>query len=66
MFLENFRARKFGMEVLVVDFRMYVASISFGLPPRMNGMHRTQFYHERLDPLSLIIDLFTDTAAILN
>ena len=28
---------------------------SFGLPPRMNGMHRTQFDHARLDFFSLVI-----------
>ena len=28
---------------------------SFGLPQRVNGIHRTQFDHLRLDPLSLVI-----------
>ena len=56
MFLEGFRAGKFGMGFFVVDFRMYVASITFGLPLKMNGMHRTQFYHERLDLLSRVIE----------
>ena len=37
-----------GNPNLQVSLRMrrkYVASISFGLPLRMNGMHRTQFDH---------------------
>ena len=35
--------------------RMYVASIRFGLPLRMNGMYRTQFEQECLDLLPLAI-----------
>ena len=34
--------------------RMYVASIRFGLPLRMNGMHKTQFDHARFDLLPLV------------
>ena len=34
---------------------IYVASISFGLPQRINGMHIAQFNHARLDLVSLLI-----------
>ena len=41
--------------LLLRTHRMYVCSqLSFGLPLRMNGMHRTQFNHVRLDLLSLV------------
>ena len=35
--------------------RMYVASISFGLPLRMNGMPKSQFAHKRIGLLRLVI-----------
>ena len=38
-------ARHPYLQVLLRMRRKYVASISFGLPLRMNGMHRTQFDH---------------------
>ena len=41
--------------LLLCTHRMYVVSFRFGLPLRMNGMHRTQFHHLRLDLLSLVI-----------
>ena len=33
--------------------RMYVTSISFGLPLRMNGMPKSQFDHKRIGLLRL-------------
>ena len=41
---------------VVITYVWHVCSQhSFGLPVRMNGMHRTQFDHGRLDLLSLVI-----------
>ena len=35
--------------------RVYVASISFGRPLRMNGMPKSQFDHKRIGLLRLVI-----------
>ena len=46
-------ARNPNLQVSLRMRRKYVASISFGLPLRMNGMHRTQFDHVCFDYLLL-------------
>ena len=45
----------FISRLLLCMRRMYVANIRFGLPLRMNGMHKTQFDHAHFDLLPLVI-----------
>ena len=47
-------ARNPNLQVIAYARHEYTQH-SFGLPLRMNGMHRTQFDHARLDLLSLVI-----------
>ena len=43
------------MQVVITHASHVCSQLSFGLPLKMNGMHRTQFDHVRLDILSLVI-----------
>ena len=44
-----------NVKVVITHASHVCSQLSFGLPLRMNGMHRTQFDHVRLDLLSLVI-----------
>ena len=48
-------ARNPNLQVVITHASHVCSQHSFGLPLRMNGMHRTQFDHARLDLLSLVI-----------
>ena len=48
-------ARNPNLQVVVTHASLECSQHSFGLPPRMNGMHRTQLDYARLDHLSLEI-----------
>ena len=48
-------ARNPKLQVVITHASHVCSQHSFGLPLRMNGMHRTQFDHARLDFLSLVI-----------
>ena len=49
------RACNPNLQVVITHASHVCCQHSFGLPLRMNGMHRMQFDHVRLDFLSLII-----------
>ena len=49
------RTRNPNVKVVITHASHVCRQLSFGLPLRMNGMHRTQFDHVRLDLLSLVI-----------
>ena len=44
-----------NLQVVITHASHVCSQLSFGLPLRMNGMHRTQFDDARLDRLSLVI-----------
>ena len=44
-----------NLQVVITHVWHVYSQHSFGLPVRMNGMHRAQFDHARLDLLSLVI-----------
>ena len=44
-----------NLQVVITNASHLRSQHSFGLPLRMNGMHRMQFDHARLDLLSLEI-----------
>ena len=46
-------ARNLNLQALIKHASHVCSQHSFGLALRMNGMHRTQFDHSRLDLLSL-------------
>ena len=48
-------ARNPNLQVLITHASHVCSQNSFGLPLRMNGMHKPQFDHARLDPLPLVI-----------
>ena len=48
-------ARNPNVKVVITHASHVCSQLSFGPPLRMNGMHRTQFDHVRLDLLSLVI-----------
>ena len=48
-------ARNPNLQVVITRASHVCSQHSFGLPLRINGMHRTQFDHARLDLLSLVI-----------
>ena len=48
-------SRNPNLHVVITHASHVCSQHSFGLPLRMNGMHRTQFDHARLDLLSLVI-----------
>ena len=48
-------ARNPNLEVVITHASHVCRQHSFGLPLRMNGMHRTQFDHVRLNLLSLVV-----------
>ena len=48
-------ARYTNLQIVIMHALHACSLYSFGLPLRMNGMHRMQFDHVRLDFLSLII-----------
>ena len=48
-------ARNPNLQVVITYASHVCSQNSFGLPLRMNGMHKTQFDHARLDPLPLVI-----------
>ena len=48
-------ARNPNLQVVITHASHVCGQHSFGLPLRMNGMHRTQFDHARLDLLSLVV-----------
>ena len=48
-------ARNPNIQVIITHAWHVCRQHSFGLPPRMNGMHRKKFDHVPLDPLSLLI-----------
>ena len=47
-------ARNPNLQVVVTHVSHVCSQHSFGLPPKMNGMHVLQFDHVRLDLLSLV------------
>ena len=56
MFLRATReARNPNLQVVITHELLVSSQHSFGLPLRMNGMHKTQFDHVRFDLLSLVI-----------
>ena len=48
-------ARNPNLQVVITHASPVCSQHSFGLPLTMNGMHKTQFDHARLDPLPLVI-----------
>ena len=44
-----------NVQVVITHALHACSQLSFGLPLRMNVMHRTQFNHARLDLLLLVI-----------
>ena len=48
-------AHNTNLQVVISHASHLCSQHSFGLPLRMNGMHRTQFDDARLDLLSLVI-----------
>ena len=48
-------ARNLNLQAVIKHASHVRSQDSFGLPLRMNGMHRTQFDHSWLDLLSLVI-----------
>ena len=44
-----------NLQVVITHASRVCSQHSFGLPLRMNGMHRMQFDHARLDLLPLVI-----------
>ena len=48
-------AQSYNLQVVMTHALHVCSQHSFGLPQRMIGMHRTQFDHELLDFLPLVI-----------